>query len=463
MSARDDAPLRVVVVDDTEDLRELLRIALTRDGFDVVAEAGDGQRGIDVVREHRPDLVLLDLSMPVMDGLEALPSIRRLVPEATIVVLSGFGASQMSARALAAGADGYLQKGASLGSILDHLRDLTADRRPGPAAPEPAAPEPDVPAGRTVAARAALDLAPYGVVELADEPLLRVVHANETTQRLLSDRAVPGTPLREVSVELADLVAAHRLDPDASPEVRLDGGVTRATIRRTAGSVLVYLDPASADVALLRRAIATTAHEIRGPVSVICGVAETIGWAAAELDPAERQRLLESVARQARLLDRITTDLLTAAQIQRGTLRVDLQTVDPRAAVEAVVADRFDVTLSVEDDRPVRADPLRLEQMLSNLIANAHTYGRAPYHLRIRPDGDLVRLDVADGGDGVPEEFRDRLFREFARAHTTGTGTGLGLYVVRTLAEAQSGSVAYAPGPDGGAVFSIRLPAASGH
>src|SRR5687767_13851227 len=102
--------LRVVIIDDTEDLRELLRIALTRGGFEVVGEAGDGSQGIDVVRLHRPDVVLLDLAMPVMDGIEALPSIRRLCPTAKIVVLSGFGAQQMSARAVAAGADGYVQK-----------------------------------------------------------------------------------------------------------------------------------------------------------------------------------------------------------------------------------------------------------------------------------------------------------------------------------------------------------------
>ena len=97
---------RVVLVDDTADLRQLLRIALGRVGFDVVGEAGDGAAGIEVAREQEPDLVVLDLSMPVMDGLEALPHIRAACPRAAIVVLSGFGANQMTERALARGADG---------------------------------------------------------------------------------------------------------------------------------------------------------------------------------------------------------------------------------------------------------------------------------------------------------------------------------------------------------------------
>ena len=117
-------PVRVVIVDDAQDLRELLRVALTRGGMEVVGEAGDGLAGVEAVRLEQPDVVLLDLSMPVMDGLEALPRIRRLVPTAKIIVLSGFEATQMSERALAIGADGYLQKGMSLKRIIDHVRGI---------------------------------------------------------------------------------------------------------------------------------------------------------------------------------------------------------------------------------------------------------------------------------------------------------------------------------------------------
>ena len=122
--------VRVVIIDDTHDLRELLRLALTRGGLEVVGEAGDGLSGIECVRLEKPDVVLLDLSMPVMDGLEALPTIRRLVPQAKIVVLSGFGATQMSEKAMTIGADGYLQKGMALKRIIEYVKEIVDAPRP---------------------------------------------------------------------------------------------------------------------------------------------------------------------------------------------------------------------------------------------------------------------------------------------------------------------------------------------
>ena len=197
---------------------------------------------------------------------------------------------------------------------------------------------------------------------------------------------------------------------------------------------------------------------------MLCGVAESISHAGSEMSEPQRQRLMSSVTRQARMLDSITADLLTAAEIQRGTLHLDPKPVDPLSVIDTVISDRYLVTVSaqVEDERQILADPMRLEQMLSNLIGNALKYGRAPYVVRVDADPtdqDRVRITVIDSGEGVPEDFRDQLFREFSRpSGAVATGTGLGLYVVRCLAEAQGGTVDYAPGQTGGAVFTWRCP-----
>lgn len=489
-------PVRVVIVDDTYDLRELLRLALSRGGMEVVGEAGDGLAGIEAVRLERPDVVLLDLSMPVMDGLEALPSIRRLVPAAKIIVLSGFGATQMSERALATGADGYLQKGMSLKRILEYVRSMVdgttdqptpsptltlvpppareveAPARPsGAPTPPPVAPPPPGLDGTSastqpdVAAWDALAMAPYGVLEVADEPLFRIVHANPTAQRLLDNRARFGVPLGTIAPLLTNLVAFNRLDGEASFVADVGGVGVHATLRRANKSLLIYLDSTAEDIGVLRRAIATTAHEIRGPVAVLCGIAESIVNEGEEMSEQQVHRLMSSVTRQARVLDSITADLLTAAEIQRGSLRLDPQAVEPIDVIDSVINDRYLVTVNalVQDERKVLADPLRLEQMLGNLVGNAMKYGRAPYVVSVRPHPEhqhLLAIDVTDAGDGVPEEFQDQLFREFTRAGgSVATGTGLGLYVVRSLAEAQGGSVTYTPSASGGACFTVVLPA----
>ena len=115
-----EPPVRAVVIDDTTDIRTLLCLALSRGGMQVVGEAGDGRAGVELVREERPDVVLLDLAMPVMDGVEALPLIRELVPDAQIIIFSAF-AGAVSEQVLDSGADGYLLKGTPLREIVAYV------------------------------------------------------------------------------------------------------------------------------------------------------------------------------------------------------------------------------------------------------------------------------------------------------------------------------------------------------
>jgi DNA-binding NarL/FixJ family response regulator len=113
----------VLLVDDNDDLRRLLRIQLERTGrYEIVGEAADGHEAVRLATELQPRIVLLDLSMPVMDGLQALPLILDAVPEVRVVVLSGFDQGTMSVRALAAGAARYVEKGMTM-----HLADVLDD------------------------------------------------------------------------------------------------------------------------------------------------------------------------------------------------------------------------------------------------------------------------------------------------------------------------------------------------
>src|SRR5215218_1987492 len=90
-------PISVYLVDDIPELRELIRFGMEEDpSFEVVGEAGDGRSAIEGIAETGPTAVLLDLSMPDMNGLEAIPEIRRSDPDVAIIVLSGFSADRMS-------------------------------------------------------------------------------------------------------------------------------------------------------------------------------------------------------------------------------------------------------------------------------------------------------------------------------------------------------------------------------
>lgn len=125
------APVRVVLADDTDDIRLLTRTVLDLDGgFEVVGEASTGLQAVALARELTPDVIVLDLAMPEMDGLQALPRIRQESPGTQVVVMSGFERSALGAEAFALGAAEYVYKGRPLTELVSVLRAVT--ERPAP-------------------------------------------------------------------------------------------------------------------------------------------------------------------------------------------------------------------------------------------------------------------------------------------------------------------------------------------
>jgi len=144
---------RLLLVDDHTLLRQGLRRAVEEAGFDVVGEAADGQEAIRLAVALRPDLVLMDVTMPVLDGIEATRRLRHSVPEARVVILTMHGEEETVGQALRAGAVAYLLKDCSTDQVAETLRavadgdtDLSADlarsllaELPGPLDPGPMA------------------------------------------------------------------------------------------------------------------------------------------------------------------------------------------------------------------------------------------------------------------------------------------------------------------------------------
>jgi len=114
-------------VDDHDDLRALVRRVLTRDGrFDIVGEATDGEDAIRLAGDLVPDLVVLDINMPTLDGVAALPRLRAAAPGARVVMLSAYPAEEMESASIAGGAVGYIDKTVDVETLADQLHSLSA-------------------------------------------------------------------------------------------------------------------------------------------------------------------------------------------------------------------------------------------------------------------------------------------------------------------------------------------------
>jgi two-component system NarL family response regulator len=122
-----ESPIRILIADDHPIVREGLAMILERrDDMTVVAEAGNGQEAVDLFRAHRPDVILMDLNMPVMDGVTAITRIREEHPAARVIVLTTFDGDEDIYRGIQAGARAYLLKDAPRENLLEAIRAVHA-------------------------------------------------------------------------------------------------------------------------------------------------------------------------------------------------------------------------------------------------------------------------------------------------------------------------------------------------
>jgi len=219
--------------------------------------------------------------------------------------------------------------------------------------------------------------------------------------------------------------------------------------------------------------LANMSHELRTPLAAILGFSEQglrEGAPAAEV-----RQCLQTVVRNGRHLLEIVNDVLDASKIEAGQLRVQMQPTPPLAVVgdsvellrQRAAGKGIELLLSAHWPLPatVLADPLRLKQILLNLIGNAIKFTSTGFIVvRVRADAGLAQwsVEVEDTGIGMSAEQCERVFQRFEQADDSTTrrfgGTGLGLYISRQLARQMNGDLVATSTPGAGSLFTLRLP-----
>ncbi|HZT77792.1 MAG TPA: ATP-binding protein [Vicinamibacterales bacterium] len=336
------------------------------------------------------------------------------------------------------------------------------------------------------------------------DPRGRIVHVNRAfatrvgrPREELLDR-----PLAEfVGAELGAWLQAHEAQPKgeapATIEVsdpRLQGPfvVTLTDLRSSdrAGTVLVARDLSaqtrleaereelrkrltqSEKLAALGQFVAGIAHELNNPLQGVLGHLELMRATGAF--PKQLRREVQTIYREADRAAKIVRNLLVFA----GSRRLARRAVSLTGVLQKVLALRapaqraadIEVVRHYQDSLPrVQSDPLLLHQVFLNMVMNAEhaiqatgAGGRIEIATHLAPDGDRIVTTVRDTGTGIPEETLPRIFEPFYTTKEVGKGTGLGLAIAYGIVQEHGGHISAANHPDGGAVFTVELPIASG-
>lgn len=253
----------------------------------------------------------------------------------------------------------------------------------------------------------------------------------------------------------------------SQPRTQEEGGVALVGVGlNLTASLRLESELAKAErLALVGQLVAEVAHELNNPLTAILGFSEAL-YAKAGLGPMRQN--LERVVHQAHRCRSIVRNLLSVVrQHAPGREAVSLNELVSQAA--SLLHYQFQVggirlvTTLEPDLPPVLADRHQIQQVLMNLLTNGfqalRVAGGGAITVRTCSEGRRVCLAVEDDGPGVPEELIPRIFEPFVTTKPEGSGTGLGLSVSRGIVQQHGGTISVANGPEGGAVFTLELPA----
>jgi two-component system, OmpR family, sensor histidine kinase KdpD len=238
------------------------------------------------------------------------------------------------------------------------------------------------------------------------------------------------------------------------------------------------LDEAAEQSAMLRESerlyttlLNSISHELRTPIATITGAASSLHDPLTASNEPARAELIGDIQDAASRLNRLVENLLDMSRLDSGRLKLKLDWCDIGDVI-GVSVKRFescftDRTLSIQlaPDLPlVQMDFVLIEQVFVNLLDNICNYTPPGIQVNVKAgiEGEWLQVTVSDSGPGIPPDELEHIFDKFYRLPGTATGgTGLGLSICRGLVEAHGGTLTADKAPEGGARFTIRLPAVS--
>ncbi|MFF5961895.1 sensor histidine kinase [Streptomyces luteogriseus] len=280
-------------------------------------------------------------------------------------------------------------------------------------------------------------------VMLIGFPLLLGVVAAVTwlvTRRAL--RPVEGIRREMAAITRSEDLARRVPEPDTHDEI--------ARLASTTNETLAALETS---VERQRRFVADASHELRSPIASLRTQLEV---AAAHPELLDLDGAVEDTVR----LQRLAADLLLLARLDAGERLGDAR-VDLAGLAREAAEGRTGVTVDAEPAE-VAGSRGQLGRVLANLLDNAQRHARSAVTVSVRREGERAVVGVADDGDGVPEDDRERIFERFVRLDAARSrddgGAGLGLAIARDVAVRHGGTLTAGRGPAGGALFELRLP-----
>lgn len=265
-------------------------------------------------------------------------------------------------------------------------------------------------------------------------------------------------PVRELNA------AAWRLGQgDLSSRVTVRGNDELAAVAKTFNNTADALEKQVADA---KRFVADVSHELRTPLAAMSAVTDVLDEDAPDLgtDAGKAARL---VSQETRNLTRLVNDLMEISRFDSGAAALTLDDVDLTGAITATLRSRGwsdQVTANLEQI-VARVDPRRLDVIVANLVGNALKHGAPPVSLRLHGEPGWLTIEVSDHGTGLDPDVLPYVFNRFYKADSARSrseGSGLGLAIAWENAHLHGGMLKAGNSPDGGAVFTLRLPCLGG-